>query len=351
MSRLLLIATAIGIGLGGPVLAFHQKGVANCNGCHLTHGEGVEGGMLVGPSADEGLLIAESASDVCLVCHAESLGAVLGADPLSPPPERGGGNFVFLVEDNLNDAAGGAFDPILGDAAGHNLVAPGHNLTADARYTLAPGGTFPANQLGCTSCHDPHGNASFRMLNGAGPVMENVFTFANPAPVAAGVDINGPPETANHHTAYVSGMTEWCGNCHGRHHQGNSGSAFKHRVDGNFGGSASQRYNEYNGDSDPQGGNQATAYVPAVPFEDTGATPSSTTGTGVQSKIMCLSCHRAHATSSPAAGRWDFNVNLLAEDGVESRSYAIPDPYGNPDQGPLCNKCHDRSAAPETFAD
>ena len=80
MSRLLLIATAIGIGLGGPVLAFHQKGVANCNGCHLTHGEGVEGGMLVGPSADEGLLIAESASDVCLVCHAESLGAVLGAD-------------------------------------------------------------------------------------------------------------------------------------------------------------------------------------------------------------------------------------------------------------------------------
>jgi predicted CXXCH cytochrome family protein len=347
MKKLLTLVVALGLGVGGPSFAFHEKGVANCNGCHLTHGEGAESGMLVGPSADEGLLIAESASDVCLVCHAESLGAVLGADPLFPPPERGGGNFVFLFEDNLNDAVGGALAPILGDAAGHNLVAPGHILSADPRYTLSPGGTFPANRLGCTSCHDPHGNASFRMLNGVGPVMDNVATFANPAPVAAGIALNGPQETENHHTAYASGMSEWCANCHGRYHQGNSGSDFKHRVDGNLGGGTSQRYNEYNGDADPQGGAQATAYLPEVPFEDTGATPSSTAGPGVQSKIMCLSCHRAHATSSPSAGRWDFNVNLLAEDGVESRSYPIPNPYGDPNQGPLCNKCHDRSTGPE----
>ena len=84
-----------------------------------------------------------------------------------------------------------------------------------------------------------------------------------------------------------------------------------------------------------------------MPFEETRNTTRSTVGPDIQSKIMCLSCHRAHATSSPVAGRWDFNINLLAEDGVESRSYAIPNPYGDPNQGPLCNKCHDRSAAPE----
>jgi predicted CXXCH cytochrome family protein len=346
MKKVLTIVVAIGLGMEGPSLAFHEQGVASCNGCHLTHGEGSQQGVLTGPSADEGLLIAESPSDVCLMCHAESLGAVLGLDPLSPPPERGGGNFVFLLENNINDAPGGALNQILGDAAGHNLVAPGHALSADPRYTLAPGGTFPANQLGCTSCHDPHGNANFRMLNGEGPVMDGVAVFANPAPVAVGIDINGPPETANHHTAYTSGMTEWCSNCHGRYHRGPRISDFMHRVGWILGISVSQRYNEYNGDADPTGGVQSTAYLPEVPFEDASNSTSSTAGAGLQSRIMCLSCHRAHATSSPAAGRWDFNVSLLAEDGVESGSYAIPNPYGDPNQGPLCEKCHDTSALP-----
>ena len=54
-----------------------------------------------------------------------------------------------------------------------------------------------------------------------------------------------------------------------------------------------------------------------------------------------LSCHRAHATSAPDAGRWDFSVTGLAEDGIESGSYALPNPYdGN--QRSLCNKCHAR---------
>jgi hypothetical protein len=92
----------------------------------------------VGPSADGGLLLAESPSDVCLVCHAQRLGSVLGTDPLVPPPETGPGNFVFLTEDNLNDAPGGVTGPIRGDAAGHNLVAPGHALRADPRHASAP---------------------------------------------------------------------------------------------------------------------------------------------------------------------------------------------------------------------
>lgn len=346
MNRLLILITLCALSVGAPLRAFHEKGVANCNGCHLSHGEVSGNSMLVGPTVEGGLLIAETASDVCLTCHAEGLGSVLGVDPLFPPPEKGAGNFVFLFEDNLNDASGGASNPILGDAAGHNLLAPGHDLATDPRYTLAPGGTFPASQLGCTSCHDPHGNSSFRMLNGAGPVMDDVATFSNPAPIGSGIDINGSQETANNHSSYVSGMSDWCANCHGRYHQGNSGSEFRHRVDGNFGGGTSQHYNEYNGDSDPQGGVQATAYLPEVPFEDSSALPSSTAGPGVQSRVMCLSCHRAHASSSPSAGRWDFNVNLLAEDGVESSSYAIPNPYGDPGQGPLCNKCHFRSNAP-----
>src|SRR5512139_1773487 len=122
--RLGILALAAGVlAAGGPAAAFHEQGVANCNGCHVTHGGESPTGALVGPSADKGLLLAESASDVCLICHERRLGAVLGSDALVPPPETGPGNFVFLTEDNINDAPGGALKPIPGDAAGHNVVA------------------------------------------------------------------------------------------------------------------------------------------------------------------------------------------------------------------------------------
>jgi len=43
-------------------------------------------------------------------------------DPLDPAPEKGGGNFVFLVEDDINDATGGAALPATGDAEDHNVI-------------------------------------------------------------------------------------------------------------------------------------------------------------------------------------------------------------------------------------
>ena len=52
-----------------------------------------------------------------------------------------------------------------------------------------------------------------------------------------------------------------------------------------------------------------------------------------------MTCHRAHATSAPDAGRWDFSVTFLIEDGDESGSYEIPNPYTD-NQRSLCNKCH-----------
>ena len=101
-----------------------------------------------------------------------------------------------------------------------------------------------------------------------------------------------------------------------------------------------QRYNRYNGTADPLGGTEATAYIAAVPFEDPSTTTISTAGPTSSSKVMCLTCHRAHASSAPHAGRWDFNVDLLIDDGAVSGSYPIPSPYPTPVQNSLCNKCH-----------
>lgn len=124
------------------------------------------------------------------------------------------------------------------------------------------------------------------------------------------------------------------------------------------------QYNEYRGTlnciqnpptgpNDPCGnGSFNTAYLALVPFEDPNNDVTSRVVGAIDgsSRVSCVSCHRAHATSAPDAGRWDFSVTGLAEDGDESGSYALPNPYGA-EQRSLCNKCHgkDEFDFPTTF--
>ncbi len=338
--------------LAGSSFAFHDAGVAHCNGCHTMHNS--QDGALVDPDSPNGnawLLKDATPSDVCLSCHALGLGAVFSADPLAPAPLKGAGNFTYLLEDNLYDGHGGGdtandgswTHAVPGDAAGHNIVAPSRGVAADATLLTAPGGTFPASQLGCSSCHDPHGTDDFRMLYGANrSVQDGLYTFANAAPEAQGISIFFGSESNSNHTAYQGGMSAWCGNCHGNFH--NNNTELIHKSGMAMGGSIASTYNLYNGTEDMLGAVQATSYLADVPFDDAANTTSSTTGPSASSQVMCLSCHRAHASSAPDAGRWDFSVTLLEEDGLESGSYAIPDPYGSPNQRSLCNKCHAKDA-------
>ena len=329
---------------------FHAGGVGNCVMCHTMHnsqnGAPVDAGS---PGGNPYLLIAATPSDVCLTCHSSTYNDVFGSNPLLPPREVGAGNFVFLLEDNVNDGYGGATSPLHGCATGHNIIAPSRGAGVDPVHTKAPGGEFPADQLGCTSCHDPHGNANFRMLYGAGPVQLGSYVFTAPAPLAEGLSIYHGTERATRHTAYRSGMSEWCGNCHGDFHD--AAGTLKHVTGVELGAEVSARYNAYAGTANPTGGQSSTAYLPQVPFEDPSATLASTAGPGPGSRIMCLSCHRAHASSAPDGLRWDPGVTFLALDGQESGSYAQPSPYADPAQRSLCNKCHakdefDRLAMP-----
>ncbi len=333
-----------------PALAFHDGGVAHCNGCHTMHNS--QDGAPVDTANVDGnayLLIRESPSDVCLSCHATSRGAVFANDVLNPAPERGAGNFIFLLEDNLNDGHGGGDDPIDGDAAGHNLNAPGYGLAPDATLGTAPGGTFNAENLGCSSCHDPHGNASFRLLHGVGSIQDDTYTFTNPAPDAEGLRLFGGGEGDSAHTAYRSGMSLWCGNCHNSFHNTSYPTVLKHPSGAALGATVASNYNSYNGTDDADGGLTATAYLNEVPFEDPGSETDMVAGPSSTSKVMCLTCHRAHASSARDAGRWDFDVTFLHEDGEESGSYQIPDPYASLNQRSLCNKCHVKDADDAPF--
>ena len=339
MRTLTVVLALILAGISEPGLAFHDGGVAACRGCHTMH-ESEDGQLVV---AGEDLLRAASATDLCLGCHANVNGAVFGLEPLLPAPEFGGGNFIFLLEDNLNDSQNGSQNPIGGEAAGHSVVAPSVGLVPDSRWVNGPGGNFPSARLGCTSCHDPHGNGNFRMLYGAGPVQDGLYNFNAEAPLAEGIDLNGPPEGPANHTAYRGGWARWCGNCHGDRYHDSGQARFEHPAEDNFDGDIVDRYNVYLGDADPSGGSPASSYLTLVPFEDATNTSSGTGGPTTGSRVTCISCHRAHGSSGPKSGRWDFNVSALGDDGVASGSWPIPNPYPDSAQRMLCVKCHDEN--------
>ena len=319
------------------VLAFHDGGVAACGRCHTMHNS--EDGTAIDPDHPLGnqyLLVEATPSDVCLTCHSTSRGAVWSGN-LVTPSFRPGGDFTFLTEDNINDGHGGATNPIDGDKAGHNVIAPSKNSGVDPFLTVGPGGNFPSAILSCTSCHDPHGNDHFRLLNGAGPVQDGIYTFTNAAPTAVAQSYN-TNEDNTHHTAYQAGMSAWCANCHGDYHQAGNGHLI-HPSGATLGGTIALAYGLYNGTDDPTGGDAATSYLGVVPFEDPANTTTSTAGPTASSQVSCITCHRAHASSGPNIGRWDFALTFLAEDGHESGSFALPNPY-TINQRSLCNKCH-----------
>ncbi len=181
------------------------------------------------------------------------------------------------------------------------------------------------------------------MLYGVGAIQDGLFTFTNAAPDAEGIDISDSV-TNTSHTAYHSGMSAWCGNCHGDFHSNNV--KLIHPSGEVLGGTIAATYNRYNGTGDQNGAVQATSFIEAVPFEDAAMTTTSTSGPNAGSQVMCLTCHRAHASSAPDAGRWDFLVGTLDQDGVRSGTYAIPSPYTMTGvrQRSLCNKCHNKDA-------
>lgn len=343
---LLLVAVGAPVALAGDAGGFHRGGSASCLTCH---------GAGAGDTADGSL---ETASDVCLRCHAAG-----GADPPAPTVlgtgsasarmgHQGAGDFAFLLEDDLDDAPETGDRRIGGHAAGHNVVAPRHGLGADPVLAVSPGGTFPSSELSCTSCHDPHGNDNFRFLRGAGELTSEgpaAVRFAYPAPDAVAVPA-GTVEGPANHTAYRSGMSAWCGNCH----EGFLRASHVHPVDEPLGAGTAAAYNAYRGTADcvrnpPRAarscgsGTRADAYLPQVPFEDPGMEVTSTAGPSSTSRLSCVTCHRAHASSAPDAGRWDFGVTHLTDDGRTSGSRPLPNPYGT-GQRSLCNQCHGADA-------
>lgn len=350
-----LLAIAFVIGGVGSAYAFHDGGVAYCQGCHTMHNS--QNGSLIDPShpgGNEYLLRYGNGSDTCLNCHA-NYGQFYNGAGYGP-----GGDFYWLTK-TFTWTSHSSTTTSAGSSHGHNIISPARGLTADATLTTAPGGTFLASRLGCTSCHDPHGNENFRLLYGSdlGPIYDGGrYDFDDDAPIAKGNSRrtyvgSGGEETDAQHTIYKSGMAQWCSNCHPNFHSVET-TNFVH-VEQALGSSVAGAYNAYVSTDDQVSGDPATSYWGIVPFEAvnvdlTTADPQHYTQgpTGVD-RVMCLSCHRAHAGPFDDIARWDFDAIFIADSHPQSTDGGIgPNDVTNKyyqytfvtNQRSLCNKCH-----------
>jgi hypothetical protein len=333
--------------------AFHDGGVADCAGCHTMHNS-QDGLNITDPGGHPKLLQAANSTDMCLSCHA-AYGQFLGGTGYGP-----GGDFYWLTK-TFSWTEHGSLHESTGDSHGHNVISPANTILADGTLASAPGGTFDSDWLTCTSCHDPHGNQNFRILYGSalGPIYPGGrYNFTADAPIAKGDSRRtyvggGGNETNSQHTIYKSGMSDWCANCHTNFHSDNT-TNFVHPVDENLNGLA-DNYNAYVSSDDQTGGTQATAWWGLVPFEavnvdlDLADVNNYTLGPYANDRAMCVSCHRAHATAFPDAGRWDFAETFIIDSHPQlTDTGASADDVTNKyyqytfvdNQRSLCNKCH-----------
>jgi hypothetical protein len=392
----IFLAAAVGMFTlaAGSAMAFHDGGVAKCSGCHSMHNSADNQRLADGGGAS--LMKGSDASSTCLNCH--NKGSGYGVMSTDGSAMTSGGDFFWLTATDYK--VGRTLQ--VGENRGHNVVAADFTLLAEGNENNqdAPGSTsmasFAASDLGCTSCHDAHGQVgggtrenvvvvqsgsygnplptdtagyenvvagNFRLLGdtgyrAGGEGGEIDFTFTNPAPVAKA---NG-----YRMTRYGSGMSEWCANCHGDFLGTGVGAVEMHPAGNDQTlGDLAANYNGYvrTGEFNAASTN---GYDDLVPFE-TGETDNTTmaaveAGTGpaadAGANVMCLTCHRAHATAFNNAARWPFDATLVVEETFHNTQTPALDPslhsvaiykdgatadmetnYGLY-QRSLCNKCH-----------
>jgi predicted CXXCH cytochrome family protein len=348
-----------------------------------------------------------------------------GANTVTPITQyTPGGDFAWLKQTYTYTSYSGP-ETSAGERHGHNIIAADYGYAQDGTQTVSPGGSYNPANFYCSSCHDPHGryrraadNTNYATTGapiytsgsyGSAPKTVNGVTYAvgayrilggnNYKPKslgASGMSFTADPPLAiapsSYNTSdtstlagnvivkYGSSMSEWCGNCHGKmvengytsgmaglvHPAGNSA-----KLSAGYPAPIYQNYNNYVTSGVMTGG----TFTNLVPFE-TGDTTTATLKAeaalpvaGANSNVMCLSCHRAHASGFNSMLRFDptgsefmtilDNANLPSYNGTDINGT----PSGAKNQGRsiadwtaayngrpasvfgayqrvLCNKCH-----------
>jgi hypothetical protein len=399
LSAIITTIVLVAIGPGNQGEAFHSGSPGECKECHVgKNADGKEfdknsGGIQraqIPPPGKSADLKGSDESSTCLRCHQAPRGArqpagyyvatadtdmYAGMPPLQLTP---GGDFGWLKKNYSWGAPGGKGEGSPGERHGHNIVALDFGYEADRTYLTVPKGIYPASTLSCISCHDPHGiiggGGAYRMLGGIGYEPSSArgiaFTVNPPTAVAPRV-YNRSEALTDTRVAYGKGMSEWCVNCH----TGGCSGSYGHPTcsSARCGREIFANYNAYVKSGDVNGMASAS-YTSLVPFEEGTEDKavlaqharndgSFTSGPDSRSNVMCLTCHRAHASGWDHMARWNMATTFIVHKGVypgvnngspaeyaQGRTVAEAQKayYDRPStrfaayQRGLCNKCHVR---------
>ena len=397
-------------------------GSANVTGRNFAQGAGP---YLLKASDPSGVCLnCHQAADTAPSGYHISTANVNPYDYTSPVGMTPGGDFAWLKKTmNVTIRKVAAPDGNPGERHGHNVIAQDFGYFPDGVLTAAPGGTYPTASLGCHSCHDPHGKyrrfadgsqattglpiwnsgsyngsanpiagtsavGAYRLLGGVGYQPKSLtgsYAFANPAPdVVVASTYNRSEAVAQTGIAYGQNMSEWCANCHtgmlqGGHTSGMGGLRHPAGNSSKLTGNIVANYNAYVTSGVMTNTTAGFAFSTLAPFEigtndytvlkqyavtsaarDDQAMPAASTG----NNVMCLSCHRAHASGFASSSRFLYLNELMTV--ADSANAAIYDSsttensinygytqtqqqnayYGRPATvfGPYarnqCNKCH-----------
>ena len=270
---------------------------------------------------------------------------------------------------------------LVGDPANPTVTGP--NTPGTLKPTIASG-SYGVQTVGAvTAPSADYAVGVYRLLAGQGyaPAGNPGFPFVNNPPAAvAPVTYNQDESAGETRVAYGQGMSEWCQNCHTNIHMdsynapNNGGLRHPAGNGAKLGSVQVGIYNSYIATGNLAGTNR---YSSLVPFEVGTNNITNTAGVGLASganfgvdptattadifvastsrNVMCLSCHRAHASGFDAITRFGTNGMVTTDTAYNTtggltatqvqaayynRSVGTVGTNIGPFQRSLCNKCH-----------
>jgi len=326
-------------------LSSEARVAGNCSNCHTMHNS--QGGSSVAKDFDgssfsltdtpKGNLLIYS----CLGCHSATDGNTW-QDIITKAP------IVFnTIEPTYNTVkglAGGNFYWVKnGDTKGHNILSPDANLSvapgavafttcgtnschANLDRVVSGAGSGLDGKQGCEKCHlDPkhHANDHDYMVGGlVTNADQGWYRFLSGHEAGIGLGAEGYEDgdwqktvSSVDHNEYLgyqnpggygflmlgNTTTAYCTGCHGIFHtnQGSQSPWLRHPSDAIL--PVSGEYANYK------------TYDPLVPVARPSLDVPNATVTPGTDMVMCLSCHRAHASPDFKMMRWDYKSSTLSE--------------------------------------
>lgn len=306
-----------------------------CANCHVMHAS-IQSTVTPNPEGPQSYLL----KDTCLGCHTETGGGAGAPYVLSASTDLAGGDFVDAIT-NTNYG----HNPV-GIGAAAIVTPPGWKVSADfddnGQVGTVADGVPWTTQLSCEGVWGCHGLHTATGIKGAhhnnqtalattidGSTLGKSYRFLYGIRGGEAADFEAAAAATNHNVyiganrgdgesdaASTTGsqtMSYFCAECHGIFHSGTSATEglsastigspwIRHPVDFSMPAPStvgSVTYYDY------------TTYNPVVPLA-TSDTSTATTDSNVTASpttdriVMCLSCHRAHASPYYASMRWNY---------------------------------------------